>query len=292
LSLHIETIINALSHNPVSFLPRGELFINKDILDHFFYEYKGQYIKQLETAAQCLGLSLIGVGLDGERSESLLSEMRYKELEQYFTVGCINGPIAGLIESHGFFNAMLSIKNNPSLFSGIVTKLLRDIEKKAKLAHTNGFRAIAIADDIAGNKGLLFSYDYFVDTVRPVYKEIAEIIKKNDLFTFFHSDGDTRKVIDPLIRAGYDCIHPIDTQAGLNLHELKKEFGNRVSFMGHIDTTAWSKEQIHKEISLAEDKFKTGGLILGSSSGLSVETLSDKLNVLYPQTFHFFLDKI
>jgi len=61
--------------------------------------------------------------------------------------------------------------------------------------------------------------------------------------------------------------------------------------MGHIDTTAWSKEQIHKEISLAEDKFKTGGLILGSSSGLSVETLSDKLNVLYPQTFHFFLDK-
>ena len=291
MSLHIETIINALSHNPVSFLPRGELFINKDILDHFFYEYKGQYIKQLETAAQCLGLSLIGVGLDGERSESLLSEMRYKELEQYFTVGCINGPIAGLIESHGFFNAMLSIKNNPSLFPGIATKLLRDIEKKAKLAHTNGFRAIAIADDIAGNKGLLFSYDYFVDTVRPVYKEIAEIIKKNDLFTFFHSDGDTREVIEPLIEAGYNCIHPIDTQAGLNLYELKKEFGERVSFMGHIDFMVWSEEDINKEISLAEEEFKNGGLILGSTSGISMETVNGKLGVLYPPPPVFFLDK-
>ena len=283
MSLHIETIINTLNHNSVSFLPRGELFITGDFLDHYFYEYKEQYIRQLETAAQCLGLSVIGVGLYTEWSDSLLSEMRYKELEQYFTIGCINGPISSLIENHGFSNAMLSIKNNPSLFSDIVPKLLRDIEKKAKLAHANCFRAIAITDDIAGNRGLLFSYDYFVGTICPVYKEIAEIIKKNDLFTFFHSDGDTRKVIEPLIEVGYNCIHPIDTQAGLNLYELKKEFGERVSFMGHIDTIAWSKEQINKEISLAENKFKTGGLILGSTCGISMETVSDKLSVLYPK---------
>ena len=267
----------------VGFLPRGELFISRDFLDHYFCKYKGQYVKQLETAAQCLGLSVIGVELDTEWSQSLLSEMRYKELGQYFTVGCINGPISNLIENHGFFNAMLSMKNNPSLFSDIVTKLLRDTEKKAKLAHANGFRAIAIADDIAGNKGLLFSFDYFVDVVLPVYKEIAEIIKENGLFTFFHSDGDIRKVIEPLIEAGYDCIHPVDTQAGLNLYELKKQFGERLSFMGHIDIIAWSKEQINKEISLAENEFKKGGLILGSTCGISMETVSDKLGVLYPQ---------
>jgi uroporphyrinogen-III decarboxylase len=281
--LHIETVINALNHNRVSFLPRGELFINSDFLDHFFNEYKGRYVKQLEAAAQCLGLSVMGVGLDTEWSVSLLSEMGYKELGQYFTVGCINGPIFNLIEDHGFFNAMLSIKNNPALFSNVVAKLLGDIEKKAKLAHANDFRAIAITDDIAGNRGLLFSYDYFMDTVCPVYKEIAEIIKKNDLFRFFHSDGDTTKIIEPLIEAGYDSIHPIDTQAGLHLDELKKVFGERLSFMGHIDIMAWSEERIHKEISLAENEFKTGGLILGSTCGISMETVNGKLGVLYPQ---------
>jgi uroporphyrinogen-III decarboxylase len=283
VSIHIETVINTLNHNHGSFLPRGELFINRSFLDHFFWKYKREYVKQLETAAQYLGLSVIGIELSTEWSRSLLFDMSYKKLEQYFTVGCINGPIFSLIKDHGFFNAMLSMKNDPSLFSGIVTKLLRDTERKAKLAHDNGFRAIAITDDIAGNKGLFFSFSYFVDVVWPVYKEIAEIIKENGLFTFFHSDGDMRKVIKLLIEAGYDCIHPIDAQAGLNLYELKKEFGERVSFMGHIDMIAWSEERIIKEISLAEDRFKKGGLILGSTCGLSMETLNNKVGVLYPQ---------
>jgi uroporphyrinogen-III decarboxylase len=142
---------------------------------------------------------------------------------------------------------------------------------------------MAITDDIAGNKGLLFSYDYFLDTVYPVYKEISRVIKGNDLFTFFHSDGDTRKVINSLIETGYDCLHPIDTLAGLNLYEFKKEFGERVSFMGHIDTVTWSKERIKKESSRAENEFKTGGLMLGSTCGLSMETMNEKLGLLYPQ---------
>lgn len=283
MSLYVETVINTLNRNPVDSLPRGELFIGRDFLDRYFCEDGGEYPKQLERAAQCLDLSLIGVWLDTEWSDSLLSEMRYRGLQQYFTVGCMSGPISKLIENHGFFDAMLSIRNDASLFSNIVKNLIRDIENRAELAHTNGFSAIAITDDIAGNKGLLFSYDYFRDTVCPVYKEISTIIKANGLFAFFHSDGDTRKIINPLIEAGYDCLHPIDTLAGLNLYELKKGFGERICFMGHIDTITWSEEQINKEISRAENEFRKGGLILGSTCGLSMETASDKLGILYPR---------
>jgi uroporphyrinogen decarboxylase len=283
VSLHIEAVTDALNHNHVAFLPRGELFIDRSFLDHFFSKHKDEYVKQLETAAQCMGLSVMGVEINGEWSRSLLMDMSYKKLEGYFTVGCINGPVARLIENYGFFNAMLSMKENPSLLSGVATQLLREVEEKTRLAYANRFRAIAIADDIAGNKGLLFSFSYFLDVVWPIYRKIAEIIKESGLFAFFHSDGDMRKVIEPLIRAGYDCIHPVDTQAGLNLYELRKEFGESVSFMGHIDTITWTKEQIHKEISLAENEFKKGGLILGSTCGISMKTVNDKLGVLYLQ---------
>lgn len=283
MSLHIEAVTDALNHNHVAFLPRGELFIDRSFLDHFFSKHKDEYVKQLETAAQCMGLSVMGVEINGEWSRSLLMDMSYKKLEGYFTVGCINGPVARLIENYGFSNAMLSMKENPSLLSGVATQLLREVEEKTRLAYANRFRAIAIADDIAGNKGLLFSFSYFLDVVWPIYRKIAEIIKESGLFAFFHSDGDMRKVVEPLIRAGYDCIHPVDTQAGLNLYELKKEFGESVSFMGHIDTITWTKEHIHKEISLAENEFKKGGLILGSTCGISMKTVNDKLGVLYPQ---------
>ncbi len=283
MSLHIESVINTLLRNPVGFLPRGELFISRDFLDRYFCEYEGQYIKQLERAAQSLGLSVIGIWLDTEWSDSLLSEMRYKDLEEYFTVGCLSGPISSLIKNHGFFNAMLSIRNDPSLFSDTVMDLLKDIKRRAKLALANGFRAVAITDDIAGNKGLFFSFKYFADVVLPVYCEIAEILKKNNLFAFFHSDGDTRKIINPLIEAGYDCIHPVDTLAGLNLYELRKKFGEGVSFMGHIDTITWGKEQVIREINRAENEFKNGGLIIGSTCGLSMETVNDKFGILYPR---------
>jgi len=283
MSLHIETVINSLKRNPVDFLPRGELFISRDFLDRYFCEDNGEYTKQLERAAQCLDLSLIGVWLDTEWSDPLLSGMSYKDLQQYFTVGCISGPMSRLIERHGFLDAMVSIRNDASLFSNIATSLIRDIESRAKLARANGFSAIAITDDIAGNKGLFFSYDYFCDTVCPVYREISTIIKENDLFAFFHSDGDTRKIMNALIEAGYDCLHPIDTLAGLNLYELKKEFGERVCFMGHIDTITWSKEHIKKEINRAENEFRKGGLILGSTCGLSMETVNEKLGILYPE---------
>jgi len=283
VSLHIETVVNALNRNPVDFLPRGELFISKDFLDRYFCEDEAKYTKQLERAAQCLDLSLIGIWLDTEWSDPLLSGMSYKHLQQYFTVGCISGPFSRLIEKHGLFDAMVSIRNDASLFSNIAGNLIKDIENRVKLARANGFSAIAITDDIAGNKGLVFSYDYFCDTVCPVYKEISTIIEGNDLFAFFHSDGDTRKIINPLIEAGYDCLHPIDTLAGLNLYELKREFGERVCFMGHMDTLTWSEERVNKEISRAEKEFGKGGLILGSTCGLSMETANDKLGLLYPQ---------
>jgi hypothetical protein len=283
VSLHTEAVANALNHRQVDILPRGELFISKDFLDHFFSKYKGQYIEQLKTAAQCLRLSVIGVELDTEWSRHLLVKEGYRKLDEYFTVGCVNGPIARFIETEGFFNAMLKIKNNPSLVSGVEAQLLGEIKEKIRLTYANGFRAIAIADDIAGNKGLLFPISFFMDMVLPIYKEIAAIIKENGLFAFFHSDGETRRVIDPLIRAGYDCIHPVDSQAGLNLYDLKKEFKERISFMGHVDMITWSKEKIDREITLAENEFKKGGLILGSTSGISMKTVNGKLGVLYPR---------
>jgi hypothetical protein len=63
---------------------------------------------------------------------------------------------------------------------------------------------------------------------------------------------------------------------------LKKEFGGKVSFMGHIDIITWSKEQIDKEINRAENKFRKGGLILGSTCSLSMETVNDGFRILYP----------
>jgi uroporphyrinogen-III decarboxylase len=116
----------------------------------------------------------------------------------------------------------------------------------------------------------------------PVYRQAARIAKERGLAAFFHSDGDTRKVIEPLIRAGYDCIHPVDAQAGLDVHALRSEFGRRISFMGHIDLMGWGEGRVRLEIDRAEEAFRGGGLILGSSCGISMATGRAHVSALYP----------
>jgi transposase len=71
--------------------------------------------------------------------------------------------------------------------------------------------------------------------------------------------------------------------AGLDLYELKDTHKNMVSFMGHIDIVTWDDERIAWEVNKAEKSFKEGGLILGSTCGLSMKTVNKKLSALYPR---------
>ncbi len=278
-----ENVVVALKHSSPSGLPRGELFFTRKFLDVYFPDSRGDYTEQTASAACLLGLSVVGVDLNEERSRSLLRQGKYGRLRDYFTVGCINGPVAQAIMQRGFRQAMACLKKDRQTLTDIISSALKDFEETCGLTGKNGLSAIALADDIAGSKGLFLSPGDFADIVLPYYRQIAQIIKSNGLYAFFHSDGDTRTIIELLIGAGYDCIHPVDAQAGLDLYDLKKTFGNRVSFMGHIDIINRDEGQIAQEVTHAEDVFKEGGLILGSTCGLSMETISDRLHALYPQ---------
>ena len=276
------TVMRILDHLDVASLPRGELFLGRDFLDRWFGEATGGYGEQLGRAAERLGLSLVGADLEGRIAGRSLPEGGWKKLGDCFLVGCIDGPVSRLVGHHGFMPAMTSIHRDRSLFSAVAEELLNEAEKKIAFAAARGFGGVAITDDIAGNRGLFFPYDFFTAAVWPVYRQLAALIKEKGLRPFFHSDGDTRRIIGSLILAGYECIHPVDSQAGISVYDLRKEFGQTVSFMGHIDIMAWPEERIREEISLAETTCLGGGLILGSSCGISVKTAGPGLRVLYP----------
>ena len=268
----------ALDHTGNPTLPRGELFLERDYLDHFFGG-NGAYLAQVAAAARSLGLSLVGVDLNGCACSPAVEA---GGLEDYFVVGCLNGPVSRVIELHGFFKAMAGMHRDRGLFKDGADLFVKEVEKAAGLACARGFQALAITDDIAGKGGLFFSPDYFAQAVWPVYRQAAEIAKGMGLRAFFHSDGDTRKVIDLLTKAGYDCIHPVDAQAGLDVDGLVEECGQAVCLMGHIDIMGWGKERIRMEIDRAEERFRAGGLILGSSCGISMATVGGQFCALYP----------
>lgn len=108
--------------------------------------------------------------------------------------------------------------------------------------------------------------------------EICDLYHSFQLKVIFHSDGFITPIIPELISAGVDAIAPIDTLAGMQLGQLKQEYGDRLAFVGGIDV-----ENILRSGSVDEVRRATldairlagpgGGLILGSSS----EELFDNL---------------
>jgi hypothetical protein len=277
----VEKVIKALRHEAVTPLPRGELFVNRDLLDRYFNRNHMNYLSQLESAAMIPGLSALGIDLNPGRPQSFFSGLHRSRLQELFLIGWLNGPVSRLIEEQGFIPAMLALHEEPSRFSSLAETLLNQFEEEVKHARQHGLSGLALADDIAGNRGLFFSTEFFLEVIEPVYQKIAAIIKGGGLYSFFHSDGDIRKIVTSFIQAGYDCLHPVDHRAGLSLYDLNEEFGEKIAFMGHLDLIAWDLDIIRQEIAKAEKAFTRGGLILGSAGGLCVETAPDKMRLLY-----------
>jgi hypothetical protein len=282
---HKESVVRTLDRLGRGAPPRGELFLAEDFLDQGFPESRGDYVGQLDLAARRMGLSAVGVDLNRDPTYSLLVDGQYERLRDFFLIGCVNGPASRLVDRLGFGKAMLLIRKNRQVrepLAALSQAMEGEMTRTCELARASGFGAIALADDIAGNRGLLFSYDDFVGAFLPLYTRMAGTIKAHGLYAFFHCDGDTRKIIDCLMRAGYDCIHPVDDQAGMDLGRLSRDFGNRLSFMGHIDTVAWDASRVSREVERAAQGFDGGGLILGSSGGVSRGTLTEGMAALYP----------
>jgi len=96
------------------------------------------------------------------------------------------------------------------------------------------------ADDMAGQGRLLFSPNTYREFVKPRHTRLFSAIKRRapNVKILFHSCGAVRPLIGDLIEAGVDILNPVQkSAAGMDLLELKREFGNDIVFWGGgVDT--------------------------------------------------------
>jgi len=278
----IQRVIAALSHSPSDRMPKGELFINKDFLASYFQNGTCSHIEQLKLACQSLGLDVIGIDMNQDSFILSLSRYEYKKLNGFFTVGCLEGPFSLVTRLKSFEEAMLDLKMRRSTYSMVISMLLQRLRDIMPFVKKNSFMAIAILDDIAGRQGLMISPSDFENVLYPFYQSAVKIVKEHGLYAFFHSDGNICDILEHIIDAGFDCFHCVDAQAGMDLNKLSEECGENIAFMGHVDILAWNEDRIDFEIERAKKKFCGGGLILGSSCGISKEVPIGKIRTLYP----------
>lgn len=98
---------------------------------------------------------------------------------------------------------------------------------------------ITTGDDLGTQDSTLMSPATYRRLIKPHQAEILATIKKHTKAKiFFHTCGNVYPLIGDLIDIGVDILHPVQvsTRELGDTARLKKEFGDRISFCGAIDT--------------------------------------------------------
>lgn len=110
---------------------------------------------------------------------------------------------------------------------------------------------IWIYDDMAGNHGPMFSPRQFEGVLLPAYRRmIAAYREAGARFVFLHSDGDIRPILDMLVDAGIDGLHPLERRAHMEMLLLRRRYPRLILAGGMCNThtlICGSRDQIEAE---------------------------------------------
>lgn len=92
-------------------------------------------------------------------------------------------------------------------------------------------------NDFGTQVDLLISPDQFETFVLPWMQKLTEQGHRFGYQVILHSCGAIHRLIDILIDAGVDCLHPLQSRAGkMDAETLARDFSGRIAFMGGVDT--------------------------------------------------------
>jgi uroporphyrinogen decarboxylase len=174
----------------------------------------------------------------------------------------------------GMENLLMDVALNPSFVSillrGITEYILETMNILFDICEFDG---IALSDDYGSQDRLTICPEDWREMVKPCLIEIYTLAKNNGRTVFHHSCGHITPIIPDLIEIGLDILHPIQPET-MDIFELKREYGNDLTFCGGLGTQ-WllpygSPVEICDEINrLHEEMGRGGGYIL--EPGISLQ---------------------
>lgn len=137
--------------------------------------------------------------------------------------------------------------------------------------------ALWIFGDIAYTSGMLFSPQMYKELLFPFHKRLCDLAHAHGSQVIYHSDGDVTTAIPLLLEAGIDCLHPLEVKAGMDILEVKKQYGEQLALMGNIDARLFQENDVarlEKEIRNKVDFAMQGsGYIFHSDHSIPPGTL-------------------
>jgi uroporphyrinogen decarboxylase len=159
---------------------------------------------------------------------------------------------------------------------------------KAQIQAADGLLdGMVVWGDVAYRNGMLFSPELWREHFKPVVAEQIRICHDAGLPVIYHGCGNASAIYQDFIEIKLDAYNPLEAKSGLDVIELRKQFGHTMGFCGNIDALAWANDplldlegQVMRKLNAA----KGGGYLVQSDhsvpSNVSAERYEFVLNLL------------
>jgi uroporphyrinogen decarboxylase len=90
------------------------------------------------------------------------------------------------------------------------------------------------------------------DIIWPDHKRLADWAHERGMKFIYHTDGQVNEVIDLYLEAGFDCLQPLESKAGMDVRNLCPAYGDRLACFGNIDVMVMAtndRARIEEEVS-------------------------------------------
>jgi uroporphyrinogen decarboxylase len=92
-------------------------------------------------------------------------------------------------------------------------------------------------NDFGTQRDLILAPETFDQFILPWFRKFTDQAHRHGYQVILHSCGSIHRVIDRLIDARVNCLHPLQARAAnMDAMTLARDFGGRISFLGGIDT--------------------------------------------------------
>ncbi len=176
----------------------------------------------------------------------------------------------------GMENTMMKLALEPVIFEAVLDKVFEITctctEKLIKSCGDN-MQIVCAGDDFADQQGLMISPSIWRKYLKPRYKKLFELARKNNKYIWFHSCGNIYEVLPDLIDIGIDVWETVQLHTlPVSAKELKRNFGQHITFFGAVNSQRlpfMSEEQVRLEtINCIEALGENGGYICSADHGI------------------------
>jgi len=171
--------------------------------------------------------------------------------------------LTGIYHNIGIENFSIIMYEQPELLDAALQRNVEEAEQAVEVMNNiyDG-PIIHCCDDLGMKNTTIVSPEWLREHLFPRMKVVADKIKEGGKYFSFHSCGNVTAIVPDLIEIGVDALNPIEITAGMNLAEMKLNYGDRLVIIGNANANViqlGSTEDVRAEVRRCCDDAAQGG---------------------------------